>query len=246
MLKKLTLLPFFSFLLGCNVFQPPPDLTWEHSPETVIIRTSNGGGMEPMAAHFNRIPDAVVWGDGRIVWQTFGENGVRQVWQGQLSEDEMADLLQTFANKGFWRMKQNYEPRGEVFDSTTTSLRVNLLAESKGVNEYHDGAPQAFHELVSLISNGAGVEGQPYVPQSGYLMVYPLNPSYTANGASVWDADAAEARLSDLEDGWVEGAVLLQAWQIVNQGYWSSVVENDGEYYEIYLQMPELTGREPN
>ncbi len=236
----------FALLIGCNLLQPPPDLSWDPHSEAVIIRTNSGGGLEPMAAHYNRIPDAVVWGDGRIVWQTFGENSERQVWQGQLTEEEMRELLQTFADKGFWRMKPHYDPNVEVFDSSSTSLWVNLLAESKSVSEYHDGAPKAFHELIGLLTAGAGTTGQIYVPQTGYLSLYPIEPSESLRDIPVWDANAAQISLKDVEDGWVEGAVLQEAWHIVNQGYWSSMVVDDGQYYEIYLQMPELTGQEPN
>ena len=202
--------------------------------------------MEPEAAYRNRIPDAQVWGDGRIIWQTFNEDNVRQVWEGQLSEDDMAALLQTFADKGFWRLKEYYEPKVEVFDSSSTSLRVNLLAENKRVSEYHSGAPQQFHELVGLVTSGAGTTGQPYVPQTGMIAVYLLESAdyLTDMEVPVWDAEKATTTLADLLDGRIEGPALVQAWAVVNQQYWSPIVVEGDAYYEVHLEIPELTGRE--
>jgi hypothetical protein len=246
MIKKLSLTFALLLLIGCNVFNPAPELTWDYSPETVIIQATSGGGLEPEAAYRNRIPDAQVWGNGRYIWQTFNEDGVRQVWETQLSEDDMVALLQTFADKGFWRLKAHYEPKVEVYDSSSTSLRVNLLAESKQVSEYHSGAPQQFYALVGLVSSGAGAVGQPYVPQTGYITVYPLEAAdyLKDREVPVWDAEKATTTLADLPDGRLEGPALVQAWAVVNQQYWSPIVVEGDTYYELHLEIPELTGRE--
>lgn len=243
MLKNLAILSLL-FLSSCNVLQPPPDLTWDHDPEAVIIKTTDGGGLEPLAAARNRIPDGVVFGDGRIIWTTF-EDGRRQVRQGQLSEDEMMTLLETFADKGFWRLDDFYRPREEVFDSSTTRLTVNLISENKSVGEYHNGAPRVFDELVGLVSSGAGAEGDTYMPQMGYLSIMPIDGVYNPSDILAWESDAVDFRLADAEDGWVEGPVLAQAWTIVNRKYWSPIVVEDDIYYELYLEIPELTGRDP-
>ena len=246
MIKKLPLALTLLFLIGCAVLNPAPDLTWDHSPDALIIKATSGGGMEPEAAWRYRVPDAQVWGDGRIIWQTFNEDQVRQVWEAQLSEDEMVALLQTFADKGFWRLKGHYAPREEVFDSSSTSLRVNLLAENKQVGEYHSGAPRKFYELIGLVRSGAGAASQPYIPQTGYLTVYPLQSATSQNnpGIPVWDAEAATISLEEIPDGLIEGPALWQAWQVVNQKYWSPIVIEGEDYYELFLEIPELTGQE--
>ena len=243
MLKNWVILSLL-FLVSCNVLQPPPDLAWDHDPEAVIIETTNGGGLEPIAASRNRIPDGVVFGDGRIVWTTF-DDGKRQVWQSQLNEEEMMTLLETFADKGFWRLDDFYQPKEEVFDSSTTRLTVNLISENKRVGEYHNGAPPAFAELVGLVSSGAGAKGDIYKPEMGYLSVAPIDGVYNPADIPEWQSDLVDFRLADAEDGWIEGAALEQAWALVNQNYWSPVIVEDDIYYELYLEIPELTGRDP-
>ncbi len=243
MLKNLVILSLL-LVVSCTVLQPTPDLAWNHDPEAVIIEATNGGGLEPIAAVRNRIPDGIVFGDGRIVWTTF-DDGRRQVWQGQLHEDEMMTLLETFADKGFWQLEDFYRPKDEVFDSSTTRLTVNLISENKSVAEYHNGAPSAFDELVGLISSGAGAEGDVYRPEAGYLSVAPINGVYNPSDIPEWESDMVDFRLADAEDGWVERAVLEQAWTKVNQNYWSPVVVENDLYYELYLEIPELTRRDP-
>ncbi|MCP4359514.1 MAG: hypothetical protein GY796_16005 [Chloroflexi bacterium] len=232
--------------VGCTLLQPTPDLAWDHDPEALIIQAKSGGGLQPEAAYYNEIPRAQVWGDGRIIWQSRNEGGGRQVWQGQLSEMETADLLQTFADKGFFQLKDHYEPSAQVYDSSSTSLRVNLLAESKSVGEYHEGAPRRFHELVGLVSSGAGAEGQPYVPQAGYLTAALVTPWDGLDTTAVpqWDTAVLGLDLEEAAGVWVEGEALARAWEIVNQKYWSPMVVQGDAYYELYLQLPELTGRE--
>ena len=246
MLKRIVCFLPLLFLISCNVLQPPPDLAWDHDPEAVIIQTSEGGGLEPPAAGYNRIPNGKVWGDGRIVWTTF-DDGKRSVWQAQLSEVEMMALLETFADKGFWRLEDFYQPSDEVFDSTTTSLSVNLLAERKRVGEYHAGAPREFDELIGLVRSVGDANKEVYVPQQGYLSVDLLSrePSNAAE-LPVWDAASAGLSLAEIDGNWVEGAALQQAWEIVNLSYWAPRVVEDGKYYELILEMPELTGREPS
>jgi len=200
--------------------------------------------MQPEAAYRNEIPRGLVWGDGRIVWRTSNDEHNRLVWQGQLSEEEMADLLQTFADKGFFRMDSHYSPKDEVYDSSSTSLTLNLLAEQKNVGEYHDGAPRTFHELVGLVSSGAGAEGVPYVPKRGYLTAVYLD-SAPKTTMSTWNADTLGLNLDDATGIWVEGDALARAWEIVNLRYWSPHVSQGDDVYELYLELPELTGREP-
>jgi hypothetical protein len=50
--------------------------------------------------------------------------------------------------------------------------------------------------------------------------------------------------LADLLDGRIEGPALMQAWAVVNQQYWSPIVVEGEDYYELFLEIPELTGRE--
>ena len=243
MMKKcLVFLIMSLFFTSCT-----PNSDWDHSAETIIIRTTDGGGMEPEAAVYNALPKSQLWGDGRIVWQTQGQNNERLMWQGHLSQDEMAELLQIVAKKGFWGWENHYRPKGEVYDGSSINLTVNLLAESKNVSEYHEGAPRNFHKLVTLISTGAGVEGTPYFPEKGHLSARAFQNSEGANTSDYpfWNAAEANLSLADANGVWIEGDALLQAWEAVNRSYGSPQIVDDGVYYFLFLNIPELSQREP-
>ena len=233
-------------LLSCRILSPAPDLTWDPSPDALIIRATGDGGMEPVVAPINRIPFAQVWGDGRIIWTISQADGAREVMRGQLTQAQLTALLEEFAREGFFRWKNHYSPKDMVYDSSTTSLYVNLLEESKRVSEYHDGAPKGFYKLIGRVKSGAGAEGQPYVPVRGYLGARLLTPANDVDPSTpVWDPEALGVDLAHVaEEGlWVEGAPLAAAWEIVNRAYWHPLVVQGDQQYLLTLQMPELTGR---
>lgn len=247
MTKTLLTTIILLFTASCTALQPPPALDWDHDPDALIVRVTQGGGMQPEAAYYNEIPKASVWGDGRIIWQTLDGDSVRHIWEGQLSEAEMADLLQTFADEGFFRMDDHYSPKEEVYDSSSTSLTLNLLADSYRVGEYHDGAPSGFDKLVGLLGSGAGADGTPYIPQRGYLTAMWLTPrdGVDTTAIPIWDAAALGLDLDDAYGVWVEGDALIRALELVNRKYWSPTVMQGEDLYELYVQLPELTGKEP-
>ena len=64
-------------LLACNALAPKPKTEWDQSPDAVIIEATITGGLVPMNFMENYIPEAQVWGDGRIVWVEETSNGRR-------------------------------------------------------------------------------------------------------------------------------------------------------------------------
>ena len=92
MIRKILIACILLLTTGCNLLQPPPDLAWDHDPEALIIKATSGGGLQPEAAYYNEIHQALLWGNGRIIWQTRNDDHNRLVWQGRLSEEEMTTL----------------------------------------------------------------------------------------------------------------------------------------------------------
>lgn len=227
---------------------PSVELDWDRDPETLIIQlSSSGGGSAPTAALVNQLFVAQVWGDGRIIWVTWDDDFQRQVWQGQLSEAEMAALLQTFADKRFFRMKARYAPLANVIDGSTTRIRVKLLSTEKEVSEYVNGAPDEFHELIDLLTSGAGVAGTPYLPQSGQLTARELEAEawLEQTALPLWDAAALGVDLQEAAGIWLEGDALTHAWEAVNRNPAFPIVAQDGRYFELHLRLPELSVMAP-
>ncbi len=244
-MRKFLAVSILLLAVSCTFLQPPPELILDHSAEAPIIRLTDGGGYQPEAGIYNEIPRTLVWGNGRIIWHTFNEDDNRQVWQAQLSQAEMTDLLQAFADKGFFLLDAHYEPEEKNSDGSSINLQIDLLSGSYHVDEYNSGAPDNFHELVKLLSTGAGAEGTPYVPLSGQLTAVLLRPREGISTLPTWDAATLGLNLEDATGIWVDGDVLAYAWEIVNLEYWVAQVVQGDDLYELYVQLPELTGVDP-
>ena len=215
-------------------------LAWDHDPEALVIQVfSDIGGSAPTAALINQLYVAQVWGDGRITWVTWTDDFQRQVWQGQLSEAEMASLLETIDDKGFFRLKARYAPRENVMDGSTIGIKVYLLERSQEVSEYDSGAPDRFHELFDLLISGAGADGTPYVPQSGQLDAREID-AREGREYPIWDATALGLDLHDAARVWVEGDALLTAWEVINQSSSFPIVMQGDTYFELHLRLPEM------
>ncbi len=230
--------------LACNTLLPPrPELKWDTSPDAVIIETYVTGGWMPINYQTNAIPDARVWGDGRILWVEWSGGG-RRVLEGRLSEAEMRALLQKISEAGFFGWDDFYQPRERVYDAATTTLTVNLLNTRKSVSEYFSGAPAKFHELTAYLSAGAGASGADFTPARAYLTALPVG-NLNSKADYVWPDERAGFTLAEATKGrYIEGEALKFAWQVVNQSL-NAVVESGGRRYQLLLQVPGISLEEP-
>jgi hypothetical protein len=236
--------------LACNTLLPPrPALAWDTSPTALVLRASNCCGLVPNTFLDNYIPEAQLWGDGRLVWvQQDGLGGERRVLTASLTTAEMQALLETFLDAGFFGWRDLYADY-RATDLPTTCLEIHLLSTSKHVCEYFRGAPKAFHRLFDEMAAGAGHANRAvdFVPQRGYLSAFPLPATQPASPANwQWPAEAVGLSLSEAEGGrWVEGAALELAWSITSAHHWNTLVQDGADYYEITLIVPEVSWVKP-
>jgi hypothetical protein len=231
--------------LACNtLFPPKPKIEWDTAPEARIIHASVDGGLVPQNYALNALPDAQVWGDGRIVWVEYDTNGARHVLEASLTPDQMETYLSDVANAGFFGW-ENYYSDTLVQDGSTQCLEVYLTSESKSVCEYYKGAPSAFHDLYNEVAAGLGEEGSDYIPTRGYLTAEVISDLYSQPVALHWPADSLGVSLSDALGGmWVEGEALELAWRTVNTNLYAIVQEGD-TYYQLIVQVPGVSQSEP-
>lgn len=237
------LLGLGSILGGCtpllDAFFTPK---WDTASEAKITSATFCCGFVPYLLLLNYVPDAQIWGDGRIVWTEHDENGHRQVWQGSLTAAQLTQLFVQAHRAGFFGWNDLYrDPR--VADASTQCLRINLQDRAKEVCEYFTGAPEAFHTLYDFIQGGAGAVGQTYAPDRGWLIAHPLDGFQPEAGMATleWSVAQAGMSLQDAVDGvWVEGATLAWVWDVVNTNPWANFVRDGGSYYQISLQVPGL------
>ncbi len=244
----------FMILLGAGLACRLPDLIssgptpeWDNSPDARIITAVDACGLVEPYFPVNDIPQAQVWGDGRIIWTAF-ENGVRHVLTGQLSQEEMTSLLQKFTNAGFFNWDEEYA-NYEIYDGCTMCIQVNLANQSHEVCDYEQGgSPKQFTELFIMLNKGAGAEPSPYLPEGGTLRVFPRGTA-DASGLSPaldWPVDLAGFSLADVsEEGvWIEGALVEPVWLAANLPYWKQAVQEGDQLYSLALIIPGISTSE--
>jgi len=246
MLRRLILLVFSALALAvagvaCAL---RPLAEWDPDPNALIIQAKFCCGFVPPWVGMSYIPDAQVWGDGRILWVETNADGRRRVLEGRLTFDQMTALMRRIVDDGFFGWEDNYG-NTNVPDLASQCLTVNLRYDSKSVCEYGQGAPSVFHALYADVASGAGASGADYAPTTAYLTVYPQDFSgQAAPPLSIqWPTEAAGFTLGEAASGrWVDGAALALAWQAVNVG---GLVQEGEAYYALALQIPSVSLADP-
>jgi hypothetical protein len=223
------------------------NLSWNTDPNALIISATFCCGFVQPVTLLNALPDASIWGDGRILWVERENNGQRRVLEGQLSPEQLEALLQRIVGAGFFSWQDKYEDRS-IADAAEQCLTVELEDQAKKVCEYVSGAPPAFHELYAEIAQGAGATGTDYTPERGYFQAHPvqLPEGFTPPVAAEWSASSLGFALSEAVEGrWLEGDTLAQAWQMINTQGPGAIIQDGEGYYQLSIQLPGLSIVEP-
>jgi hypothetical protein len=249
--RRLALIPLIALALAafaCSAVStatPTPAITWDTSPDKVIVRLTFCCGLVPESFALNYLPDAQVWGDGRILWAQTSNSGERRVLEARLTESEMKALFQRMMDDGFFGWQDNYADY-TVTDMPSKCLSVELTGKSKSVCEYYKGAPQAFHDLYAHIASGAGAAGADFVPEKAFLTAAPRTFSGPVQPDLHWPVDSLGFSLSEAVGGkWVEGEAAELAWRVVNKNQWGHVVQDGDTYYQLVVQVPGVSQNAP-
>jgi hypothetical protein len=239
---RLFLLALAAASLACNTLLPPrPRIEWDPAPDNVVLEAHVGGGMlyQPNAVYGARL-----WGDGRLIWQTYAStSGERQVYVATLAPEAMKALLDDFVAAGFFGWQAQYSP-GLVYDAPNTCLRVALTSVTHSVCETGSGAPVRFRELFSLLTAGAGQAGAPFVPERGHLTLLPASGGPSGNLPVPWPADVTGLTLAEAAATgglWLEGDALAFVWQAVNANSLQPIFWDGEAYYTAQLLVPGVT-----
>lgn len=230
--------------LACATLSPvpAPELVWDPSADVEVVTYNCGGGMEPVNSYANAIAPVRIWGDGRALWTGSSDSGERRLQTAQFTADELRAVLQHIADVGFFGWRDVYAPAEPVMDAGSCTLTVSLVGSTKRVvaDDFGD-PPAAFYELANWLVGGAGAVGSDYVPERGYLLTWRLD-GYTGAVDATWPAEGIDGvRLAVAQSGVVvTGEALSTAWSIVNAGPYS-VVESDGAYYHLAVQVEGVT-----
>ncbi len=242
-------------LSSCSPKNKEIALNWDKSPEVKIIHVSDPINFPGLSCTWqdermdNHIPEGQVFGDGRIIWVEYyraEEEDARRLMEGRLSEAELSSLLEKISVSGFFSWKDHYSRGLSVVDGPpNTIMHVNLKEKEKRVI-VSSGAPAGFHELVRLVTTGAGTVGREYIPERGYLEVYPFYYYDQDQDWQLpfWPGEEAGFHLEELvyERGqYIEGPLLEFVWRLINSCPRQPVVVDADEAYILTLIIPNFS-----
>ena len=227
-----------------DLLRPTVHADWNHNPAAVVIQATSAWPQGDPAIALNALPDALIWGDGRIVWTRTHADGSRQTSVGRLDARQLGQLLEGAVRAGFFRMSHWYpaDGRAQPYDR---SLCVHLLHTSHEVCARDGAAPRAFTDLYQHIVVGAGAVGLPYRPSEAFLVATPARRD-AERQLPRWDASATGLRLDEAAGGvWVRGTALDLAWKLVSAAPADPRVTQGSRAYLLTLQVPDIIAWEP-
>ncbi len=244
-MRKVSLLVCMLCLAACRLDVAPIVVEWNHDPGALILEADTRGGGLPHAVALNHIPDARVWGDGRIVWVEFKDDGSSVVWEGYLTEKALANLLRFTVEEGFFGWEDHYEPANPPADLLSSHITVNMTDRSKTVSQYFDAAPAGFWRIYERVPLEVA-DALQLVPQRGLLRAWLRDDAIDTTDAIPWSADA-DLTLSELvTDGrWIEGPRIALVWNNLRQHGDAALFREGEDVYNLSLQVPGLSLEEP-
>lgn len=150
-LMVMTFLP-----VGCRVPVTPIPVDWDRRPEALVIEADVLGGPLTTAGAQDRVPDVRVWGDGRIVWVEYDAQGQPTLWEGRLSEEELANLFRFIIEEGFFQWEDWYGPKTGEAGQPAAYITVRMADRAKTVTVAMDleAGPMGFGRLYERLHAG--------------------------------------------------------------------------------------------
>jgi hypothetical protein len=214
-------------------------LAYRKEPDVVVVYAdilSWPGGPLPGQA-CNQVPALRIWGDGRIVFaQLVG--GVRQVFVGTLTVDELSGLLVMLERMDYF---DNPPPDSLNPAGTGYSLQVNL--KWRQINSFWATENEVFNAVIEAIKVEAlGL----FTPAKGLLTVGPY-AGMILEAYPEWPQDFPFSLAQVGAEGrWVEGDILTYAWETINhQPAPLTGIEENGMRYAIGLEIEGISLQDP-
>lgn len=218
---------------------------WNRSPDTIIFRMDQ---IVPSASPIetrNAIPVCTLWGDGRLVLLTEGDNE-EVVTEAFLSEDQMRSFIEDVIGTGFYGWEDDLISPN-IAHPVRESIVLNLYSEVRKVERFSDWPADGFARLLDLC-NSVSQQRQVVIPEGGWLTAYNVpvdNRMPNVNWA--WRSEVVESLFELAADGnpvWIEGPLVEVIWSLIRQDGRIQFREiHDGQLYayRVTLTVPNVS-----
>lgn len=235
---------------GTNNTTSADPVEWDRSPDAVVFRADLEGGS--VAASFtarSEIPPCTVYGDNRVVWTNdLGAFTSLTLWD-RLTDDQVRTFIwQLTINAEFF----NYQSDTNVQPPSSDAPVVEtLLLRFNGVERKTDAFSGWTYDYYEEVLNMCkSISGTPvlYEPDAAWVSAQAV-PYDISAPVIMWDSAAAGLKFADLaansEPRWIVGGVLPFLWQSIHTSPPYLQFEEDGLYYNVALQIPNVTRLSP-
>jgi DNA-binding beta-propeller fold protein YncE len=225
--------------------------TWVASPVLMSLETEAGFTSYEYA--WSLTPDLILYSDGLLVgtnWEPSWPDYIPTVWQANLSNSEMCDLLYEIESLGFYDFdNKDYEEPG-VTDQQTIILsahtwRTNYISAYALSDYIGNSEPNNRSALVNtyhLLSNFKPANTSAYQPDQVALLVSEAQGEPHTVAVALWPfEDINLAELATKMDRFNTVETLLEgplAKEIYRQfaGYWTQPFIEDGKIYTVTIR----------
>jgi len=213
---------------------PTPDfLAYDSAPEVVVIyakaRTFPGG--PPDVPFCNEKPALTIWGDGRVVHDTY---------IGHIESAKMREILSLLNERGFFSQPTiEVNPAGTGFDMTV-HLKSGTFKNSWNFNSADDPYPALYMEVLSVIEPDL----KPFVPEKALLVAVRYSgstiDSLLPDEIPEWPKDRFGFSLSEVPENGrqVTGGVLDFVWQAISKSPLVTRFREGDDIYAVSLEIP--------
>ncbi|MCB9452969.1 MAG: hypothetical protein H6672_16150 [Anaerolineaceae bacterium] len=225
-------------------------IAWDRSPSTVVFRADvEGGDYAQSFTARSEIPSCTIYGDNRVIWTNdLGAFTIQTLWD-RVTDDQIRTFVwQLTLDEDYFKYESraNQEP-----PSATVPVVETLVIRINGVERKTDSFSgwdyDYYEELANLCKN---ISGSPviYEPEAAWVSAQAV-PYDISAPVILWDGDAAGLKLSELaasgERRWITGGVLPFLWQSLHTSPPSLQFDENGIYYNIALEIPNVTRNSP-
>jgi hypothetical protein len=225
-----------------------PVITWDKSPETIIVRLDRVLLKEPPYDGLNRLPSCTLFGNGRLLWiNNIPPNG-EEVLEAYLDDVTIRGFLEyVIRDKKFYNSPDYASqelPPSE--NAPLESVTLNVSQELRTVRSYRRWPDNLYLDILDKCRTLTETRAL-YIPTGAWVTGYavPDNP----NAPKIGWPPTGPFKMAELAASgnpmWVTDVALTQLWtaqrQSLGQIYWLE----GGKTYRVAIQVPGVSRDSP-
>lgn len=225
-------------------------IDWVRSPSTVVFRAEVvGGDQEQQFFARNDIPACTVYGDNRVVWTTTTSRSDDGVAYDLVSDEVIRTFVEELAlTDQFFKYDAGLDalPTSEV---TPVVERITLFVNGEVHTADSFGMwPLDFFQKMLVKCRSLSQSPIEFLPDGGWVSAQAV--AYSSNAPSaLWNSNIGLLNLQELaastEPRWITGEAAHVVWQELRRGGLDFRFEQEGQQYNVVLDVPNVTRSSP-